>query len=82
MFTEEMVVTTHNGFKQMDHDTNKLPVLLCLRNVKCLCVSKLALSRSGMEMKFIHNQACFRLSRTSFYISGIQSDSVNFNKII
>lgn len=73
MFTEEMVVTTHNVFNQMDHDTNKLPVLLCLHNVMCLCVSKLRLSRSGLEMKFIHNQASFRLSTTSVYFNGIQS---------
>jgi len=60
MFTEEMVVTTH-VFNQMDHDTNKLPVLLRLQNVMCLCVLELTLSRSGLETKFI-SQACFRLS--------------------
>jgi hypothetical protein len=46
MFTEEMVVITHNVLNQMDHDTNKLPVPLCLQNV-----SKLTLSGSELEMK-------------------------------
>lgn len=61
---------------------NKLPVLICLQNLMCLCVSELALSRSGLDINFINNQACFRLSTTSFYFCGIQNESVNFNKII